>query len=350
MGAEASPVLWLGLILVAGAFLFVISRGSRKAVLRPDHYATALNRILDDDWDGALHSLRRATLTGQTTADVYITLGSLLGRRGDHATALQIHRSLTVRGDLTAGERRTVQRCLAADYRALGRRREALQVLQELSQSEMDPALRLELVREALACGDAAAADRALRDVRANGALDRQELARFLAQMGERCRQQEQRGEAKRYFQEALKEHGTEETALLGMGDLAYDEGDHESALYYWQKLAFATTAEVPQLYERLEKVYFDLGKFTGMERVYAQILEKRPRDQQALLAAARLAMKKGQLDEAETLLRTLMEIAPGSPRAFQMLAHLLLEQGKQPDLKALVDMHVDHLQLKLEK
>ncbi len=345
MSAEASVVFWLGLVLIAGGFLYVISRGPRRSPSQPDHYASALNYILHDDWDGALDSLRRAAQAGNTSADVYIKLGSLLRRRGNFATALQIHQTLTVRQDLTAEERSTVQRCLVEDLRALGRHREALQALQELATDGRDSALQREIADEALHVGDFTTAEKAIRSSRATSITERAEVARFLAAIGDRCRQQDQRAEAKRMYQEALKENGNGEQALLGMGDLAYEEGDHDSALYYWQKLAFSTGADIPDLFERLEKVYFDLGKFGDMERVYAQILEKRPRDQQALLAAARLATKKGQTDEAERLLRAALDLAPESPRAFQLLAHLLLEQGKTLEARQIVDNHVERLQ-----
>lgn len=343
MSAEAF-VFWLGLLLIAGGFLYVMSRGPRKSAPPVDPYAQALNYILNDDWDGALDSLRRAAAAGNTSADVYIKLGSLLRRRGHHATALQVHQTLTVRQDLSAEERNTVQRCLVEDYRALGRRREALSTLQQLAADGRDTALQREIAAEALQVGDFAAAEKAMRSVRADGAPERAALAQFLSTLGERCRQHDQRAEAKRYFQDALKENGGCETALLAMGDLAYEDGDHESALYYWQKLAFAATEAAPELYERLERVYFDLGKFSDIERVYAQILEQRPRDVQALLAAARLATKKGDGEEAERLLRLALEVAPESPRAFQWLTHLLLEAGKTQEVRAAIDAHVGRL------
>lgn len=343
MSAEAF-VFWLGLMLIAGGFLYVMSRGPRKANVPADHYATALNYILNDDWDGALDSLRRAASAGNTSAAVYIQLGSLLRRRGHHATALQVHQTLTVRQDLSPEERHTVQRCLVEDYRALGRRREALQTLQQMALEGRDAALQREIAHEALQVGDYVSAEKAIRNVRADGASERAALAEFLATMGERCRQQDQRAEAKRHFQEAIKENGSCEPALLAMGDLAYDEGDHESALYYWQKLAFAAAEAAPELYERLERVYFDLGKFSDIERVYAQILEKRPRDVQALLAAARLATKKGDVEEAERMLRAALEVAPESPRAFQWLTHLLLDTGKTQEVRVVIDAYVGRL------
>jgi tetratricopeptide (TPR) repeat protein len=118
---------------------------------------------------------------------------------------------------------------------------------------------------------------------------------------------------------------------------MAYEDGDHETALFYWQRLIFAAALENPEVHERLEKVYFDLGRFGDIERVYGQILEKRPQDVQTLLALARICMKKGQLEDAERLLLQAREATPHNPLAFQLLADLYLDQGQIQEARELI-------------
>jgi len=138
-------------------------------------------------------------------------------------------------------------------------------------------------------------------------------------------------------LKQALKEDTHCAAALQLMGDLAYEDSDHETALFYWQKLIFAVAAESPELHERLEKVYFDLGRFGDIEKVYAQILDKRPHDMQTLLALARIAMKKGEFEEAERLLLQARDTQPDNPTAFQLLADLYLDQGKIQESRTLI-------------
>src|SRR5262249_21593313 len=117
---------------------------------------------------------------------------------------------------------------------------------------------------------------------------------------------------------------------------------DHESALYYWQKLVFAGTGSAG-VHEKLERVYFELGRFGDVERVYTQILESRPRDLETLLAAARIALKKGETEDAERLLKDALEVAPGSRVAFQMLAGLWLDENNTRGVRDLVASHAAH-------
>jgi lipopolysaccharide biosynthesis regulator YciM len=336
-------LFWLGLIVSVGLVLFALSRGPRKGPERPDHYRTALTQLLHDDWEAALTSLRRAIEAGHTTPDTYIKLGNLLRRRGDHAAAFQIHQSLTVRQDVSAEERKALLRSLVEDYRALGRRAEALRTLESLAELGRDAGVLRELARESLHAGQLDDGVAHLREAqRLDPSLSKTDLAAFLAETAERVTQAGRPQDAKHYLQQALKEEGSCAPALLAMGDLAYAEGDHETALYYWQRLAFAAPAESPEVHEKLEKVYFELGKFGDIERVYAQILEKRPRDLQTTLAAARIALKKGESAEAEHLLRSALEIAPTSSAAFEMLANLCIDEGKLRELREVLSTHIE--------
>lgn len=340
MLAGSSLYFWLGLAVVVGLLVFALGRALRRPKAPPNYYATALNQLIHDDWDGALRSLQRSIQSGHSSPDAYIKLGSLLRRRGDHRAAFQIHHNLTVRQDLSNEERSTLLRCLVDDHRALGQRGEALRILQELAANGRSPGIQREIAEEAVASGDYVAAARAIREAqKSDASLDAPAVATFIADIGQRCLERGKTDEAKRYFQDALKEDDTCGLALLRMGDLASRDNDHESALYYWQKLAFAAPQQA-ELYERLERVYFELGRFGDIERVYAQILEKRPRDLHAMLARARIAIKKGLASEAEHLLQAALQQDPGSRRAFRMLADLLLEQGKTREARALIEAH----------
>jgi len=329
---------WVGVVGFAAIILVVISRVPRRKRLHGDPYATALNQLIQDDWDGALKSLRLAIESGHTSPDAYIKLGSLLRRRGDHDAAFQIHHNLTVRTDLDENERTQVMRCLVGDYQALGRRADALVALQELARRSRDPAIHMEIAEEALTSGEYDTAATALREAqKTDSTVSATVAAGFLARVGARCARHNLKQDAQRFLKQALKEDTHCAAALQLMGDLAYEEGDHETALFYWQKLVFAVAADNPEVHDRLEKVYFDLGRFGDIEKVYAQILDKRPQDMQTLLALARIAMKKGEFEDAERLLLQGREKQPDNPAAFQLLADLYLDQGKIQESRALI-------------
>jgi lipopolysaccharide biosynthesis regulator YciM len=331
-----------GLVACAAVVLYAISRGDPRPAGATDHYRTALGHLTTNDLDAALDNLRRTVQTAHAPPDAYIKLGELLRARGEPVAALRVHQGLTVREDLQPAERQATLRALVEDHRALGQHADALRVLEQLAAQRRDGTVLRELARQSVLAGDSERAIVALREAqRHDPSLGRTEVAAFLAAAGAQLLQRDRAAEAKRVLQQALQSDDGCPLALDLLGDMAAAAGDHESALYYWQKLVFAGAPPGASVHEKLERVYFELGKFGDVERVYAQLLEKRPRDLDTLLAAARIALKKGEADDAERLLRAAMEAAPGSRAAFDMLAGLWLDEGKNREVRELVRQHV---------
>lgn len=335
-------LFWLGLLASTSILLFAISRSERPAPPPPDHYRVALQQILRNELAAAVDSLRLTVQSADAPADAYIQLGNLLRARGEALAAFRVHQGLTVRQNLQPEERIATLRALAEDYRALGQRAEALRTLESLAQLRRDAAVVADLARESLLLGRYDPAVSLVRELqRLDPGLGRPEIATFLAAAAEHALRRDQRAECRRLLQLAHKEDDGCPQATDLFGDLEQLEGDHESALYYWQKLVFAGTSPGSDVHEKLEKVYFDMGKFGEIERVYSQVLEGRPRDLPTLLAAARIALKKGESADAERMLRTVLEIAPRSNAALVMLVGLYLDEGKSREVRDLVAAHV---------
>jgi lipopolysaccharide biosynthesis regulator YciM len=343
-GAGSSLFFWLGLLASGSIVLFALTRGDdRRAAPPPDHYRAALLHILRNDLDAAIDSLRLTIQSASAPPDAYIQLGNLLRVRGDHVAALQLHQSLTVRRDLSTEERIATLRALVEDYRALGQRSEALRTLESLAELRRDAAVVGDLARESLLLGRYDPAVDCMRELqRSDPNVGKPELATFLAAVAAHGLARDRPAEARRFLQQALKEDDSCPQALDLSGDVALQDGDAESALYYWQKLAFSGQAAAPDVHEKLERVYFELGKFGEIERVYSQILERRPRDLRTLLAAARIALKKGEAADAERLLQGALDVAARSTTAFRMLAGLWLDEGEVRRVRELIDAHVE--------
>lgn len=332
----------IGIVASAAFVLYAISRGEPRPYAPPDHYRAALGQLTANDGDAALESLRRTVQSPHAPPDAYLKLGNLLRTRGEPQAALQVHRSLTVRGDLQPVEREAILRALADDHRAMGQHAETLAALQDLAALRREPSVLAEIARELLLQNQYDAAVETLREAqKLDPAIGPGEFAAFVTAAAQRCLTADRTADAKRYLQLALKEDEAAPIALDLSGDLAMAAGDHESALYYWQRLMFAGGPAAAGVHEKLERVYFELGKFGDIERLYAQILEARPRDVETLLAAARIALKKGEADDAERLLQDVLDAAPASRTAFQLLAALWLDEGKIRESKELIAQHV---------
>jgi len=77
------------------------NRGTR--IISP--YVEGLTHLISGDTGAAYDRLQSAVRSGNAPADAYIRLGRLLRERGDAGKALQIHKGLTVKADLTRSEK-----------------------------------------------------------------------------------------------------------------------------------------------------------------------------------------------------------------------------------------------------
>jgi len=308
----------------------------RQAERRPPeispevYYARALDCLIAGDRPGAMGFLKHVVQADSHNVDAYVRLGNLLRDGGEVEKALQIHRDLTVRAVDDPDLQEKIYEGLTEDYIACGRLRDAVASAEKLRAiNRRNPyALRaLNRVHEQLREWDKAY-EAAEELERQNPAGRAKSLARYKAYIGADYLQRGKMKEARRHFEEALKLDETCRSALVHLGDVEYEEGNLDKAIDSWNRLVEAHPASGFIVFDRLERAYFDMGRFSEMVQAYEEILSNHPRDVRTMLALAGIQLKKGDLDEALRLVREAVEIEPENPRARRLLARLHHERG----------------------
>ena len=80
----------------------------------------------------------------------------------------------------------------------------------------------------------------------------------------------------------------------------------------------------------------FKAGKFIEAEKLYAQVLDKDPRNERALVKMGYLALISNRLDEAQNWLTKALELKPGDPSPNSLLAEAFYRRddfGRAPHL-----------------
>jgi lipopolysaccharide biosynthesis regulator YciM len=91
--------------------------------------------------------------------------------------------------------------------------------------------------------------------------------------------------------------------------------------------------------FRRLEKAFYEKGRFEKIVDLYDGVLERNPGDVKTLMTLANIHRRKGNLDDALRLCQTALELDPGSRRVKQALARLYYEKGDtDQSLKAMVE------------
>jgi len=335
----------LAVLLIAVAAIAVRWRGSRPQTPH-NPYIEALMLLIEGNRSAAYERLQQVVKSGSAPTDAYIRLGELLRERGDPARALQIHKSLTVKSDLTRDEKVALFSNIAEDYARLGRSDQAVSVLETAlhKMSLRDATMYSILARESHHLGRVEEAYTYLRELRKLGVIGEREVALYLATVGadmvdDRAGADGARlKDARRTLQRALKHDPDCAPAHLALGDADEREGEKQHAIDHWRRAAVLSADLTRTALERLEKLMFERGTFNDMGRVYREILAARPDDEWATLALSSFLKKQGRVGEAVAMLEDYQHAHPRSIEATLLLTSMYAAARDSDALEKFID------------
>ena len=319
--------LVVSLVIVLGAVVSVVwrRRQRRSGVSRTNPYVEGLTHLIAGESASAFESLQTSVRSGSAPTDAYIRLGRMLRERGDANKALQVHKGLTVKSDLTRAEKIDLFVNIAEDYAALGRHDQAVSVLDNAASRlglRASPVHRV-LARESHRMGGYEQAYGYLRELKKAGEIGESDLATYLAQAGASMLESGKEREAKRLLQRSLKHDAECAPAHMALGDLAEQAGDDSEAIARWRSAARLSTTFASKALAQLGRVTFRRGTFSEMEQIYREVLAARTDDEGATLSLAAFLRKQGRDEEATRLLEEFHDQHPQSLGAVVLLMSL---------------------------
>lgn len=327
------------LLVVAGAWV-MRGRRERRVEPAPLPYVEGLRLLIDGRKNEAFARLQAAVIGGNAPTDAYIRIGTMLRERGDAARALQIHKSLTVKADLTQSERVEVLANVADDYIALGHADRALDtVVGAMRKSGLrEPELVAVAARACYLLGRTEEAYEHLKELRKNGGVGDREMAFYLVSVAEAEIEKGRGRDARKTLQRALRHDPECAPALLAMGRLEEGSNDMDDAIRRWRQTARVSPELAPVALRSLERVLYQRGTFNEIEAVYRDVLDTRPGDENAALALASFYRKQGRTDDAITLLEDYRQSNPDSVKGTMLLTSIYAARGDTDELEALID------------
>jgi lipopolysaccharide biosynthesis regulator YciM len=312
-----SGVLLL-LILVAvasGGVAYYMDRHGRGVVSRITPYTEGLRAILEADPTRAIQKLKETVATDTTNVDAYVRLGTLYADTGDLQRAIKIHRSLTLRADLTAKQKLEVYRALAQDYIKVGDSTRILEAVNHiLSQSKKDN-WALEMKTNLLSArGDWNGAFEAADKLNGIGTVaSNRRLAVLKTMEGRRLCKEGKERDGRIQFREAIKYDFAFVAPYLYWGDSYVREERTEDAVKIWKRLLEVNSEKSYLVFERLETHLFELGRFSEIEQIYRKVNRDHPQNVHAYTALARFLEKRGDAADAISVLRYGLDRNPES-------------------------------------
>lgn len=342
-----SVVLLVILVLaVAAVVVLPIWRTRRrKSVSLLGHYQTITEAVLAGDLARAREELKEIIRGDTEDIGAYLRLTQILQREGDYERAVAVRRSLLARDIRDREAKLAIYRGLLEDLMRLKRFDEAVHLADELRHLDRRSAFAARAqIEVALERDEGETALHALdRLRRCDEDAYREEAPRVCAAVAWIRLQQSERKEARKLLEDALKIDAGYMPAVLLLGDLWGEAGEHERAVELWTEFVRQRPAAAAHLVSRLERAFFELGRFGDLERFYESVIASDGGPAGALrLALARMALRKGHPGQALALVEELLQLDPQHATGRAWRLYLLGEAGRGAEARQLLKQAVD--------
>ena len=296
---------WLILVILAVlvvALYPVVRDFFRKRRTAVPAYVEGLRAALDSRPADAIARLKEAVGTDSDNVDAYIRLGDLFMQQGEVDRAIKVHENLSLRRNLDKRDEKKVLQALVRDYAKTDRKVKAISLLEELVHLDKNDADNAERLAELyIETGAWDKCEEQLKEL-ARHQAQRQRAARLYTEYGH-AYPKDNPGAALAAFETALKLDPNSIPARLYLGDHQLSQGDTNAAIKTWNELLDLAPDKNALVRDRLERAYFDAGRFEDITTIYEKLLRKVPDDSGLVVALAEIYQKKEDLSSAIRLL-----------------------------------------------
>jgi lipopolysaccharide assembly protein B len=341
--------LWMffaAAMAVAAVALYKWRNDSRR--LRParDYYTDALNEIIAGKLRDAARSLTEAIRFDPDNIDAYLKLGVLLRQLGKPRRAAKIHLELSIRSDLTPPQEAAACRELATDLEQLNNIEKALNYLDRSrrldSSNPEDLHVRLRIIEKQAHWKEAGEILKKIGSI--TGKPDPVKLALYKIEEGMMLCDEKREHDGRLLFKEAQKIDPNATEAKLFIASSYIREGRSDDAFEWLTTFIKELPERAQDALPLLESLLFDLGRFSEVESILKEALEKAPRNVNLALALIELAEKKGEIEEAAELCDRALEQSSDDVTLMLKRLALLKIRGRSDDVEIELEKLVDHL------
>jgi lipopolysaccharide biosynthesis regulator YciM len=314
--------------LVLLALIIMLER-KRKREPEKNGYIKALYALIEGDRREALENLKRAVRSGERDVGAYILLGDLLRDEGKPEKALQIHRNMSVRRDLSDSDRREIQLAISRDMVALGKTREAIATLENIRKGKNYPGIVFQLHRVYHISGEYDRAYRALeRYVKLDSSVGDEVVMSYLTSVGQEFIT---RGEYGRGAEFADKARGIDRSyapALYIAGLAYYREGENNRAIDRWLSLLRIDITYLSATLQYIEKMLFEEQKFGRLETILTELYDENKGNPELFRAIISFYERKGEIERIVEYFESEINQLTLDDRLIIRMAAIYLEQG----------------------
>lgn len=339
-------------IVIFVLILFWFGSKRKKAKPAEKIYIEGLKALVSGEDRIAFQEFRKVVDLDTNNIDAYLKLGDLFRKRKRVDRALQIHKQLLLRHNLTFESKKEIKKAIASDYIESKDYNQACAVLEDLLKSdEKDFWVLSKLLAEYEKKEDWEKAFH-LREKFFKDKKEKSQkiLALYKVFMGKKLASEKEFHKARISYKEALHKDVGCVPALIFLGDAYYEEKRVEEAISSWKKLLEIAPKSSYLVFEKLEKALFELGNYGEIEKIYDLVLRNDPQNIPALFALSILDEKRGRKSQAEQKHLQILDSDPDFLPSRLSLIKIYQDKGEKTKAKEMVDSLFDDFFTQSEK
>ncbi len=349
----------------------------RKKTRVKDLYTEGLDMLVTGHRKKAYQNFLEIVRRDTENVNAYIKLGQVVREGGNPRQALKIHKSLTLRKNLTEYEQVELHKNLALDYYDLKQLEDAILEAKNILQIDKknDWALK-QLVIFTRENGDwGTAGDYLSQLMKLKGISDNRKLGLYKIQEGRMAMKNSEYDKAVKHFNDALKISDSLAEAYFFQGNVfaaeseeafrraqsfaekspqsnkdkklhkqAMDEAKEylAKAITNWSRFAEMDPDHAWLVISKLRDGLFALERFDEIESILKKILEKNPENMDALTSLANYYFQKGDINETIELLERVLDIDGTSITANLIRLKINIQKNDQRSLLQDIDRLID--------
>ena len=292
------------------------------------------------DSEGAYRKLRELVKIDTNHIGAYIRLGDILREKEKADQAVKIHQSLIFRRGLTTDQKVEIHTSLAKDYYSIEKFSRAEQYANQVLRFDKKNVWAAEYLLRI--CEDQKrwtdATEYLRKFERVSGKSEKRRRAYYRMMEGQKREEEGKFDDARSDYSQAVKLDETYADPHLYLGNLHEREKDLGSAVKNWMQFAELSPGSGKQVFERIEKALFEMGRFSETETFYRKVIATDPNNIDAIARLVDVLEAKGEIDKALALLEE--ALVKNDRSILARLSHLKLSLRKQDqdDLSAKVN------------
>lgn len=333
---EFLPYLIAGVVCLIGGYFL---GKSKTPASPPDPYSASyvkgLNYIIANLPDKAIAEFTKAVKINSDTVEIYLRLGNLFRDKGEVERAIRIHQSIILRPVLSQSNKINALTELGLDYLKAGFIDRSIETYSEvltLQSDHLEAHIRLAELYEEVRNWERAFSthQKILRLKKSN---DQRILAHIQVETGKTFQEEHDIKQAIKRLNTAILLDSRSTRAHLLLGQIHMGQEKIKKAVELWEDVIHSDLPFASLIYKDLDAAYQAIGQPEKTERIYREVLQRKPEYVRTRLALAKFYYRNGNSHQAIEELREVLKRGIGFQAAREYLFKILLDQVRALDV-----------------